>query len=80
MSFADLKQKDVINISDGRRLGKPIDVTFTENARIEAIVVPDGNQSLSSLFGKSRGGIQIPWERVHRIDDVILVEIGTEAC
>ena len=50
MSFADLKQKDVINISDGRRLGKPIDVTFTENARIEAIVVPDGNQSLSSLF------------------------------
>ena len=81
MSFADLKQKDVINISDGRRLGKPIDVTFTENARIEAIVVPDGNQSLSSLFGKSRGGIQIPWERVHRIgDDVILVESGTEAC
>ena len=67
MSFADLKQKDVINISDGRRLGKPIDVTFTENARIEAIVVPDG--------------IQNPWERVHRIgDDVILVEIGTEAC
>lgn len=81
MSFADLKQKDVINISDGRRLGKPIDVTFTENARIDAIVVPEGSQSLSSLFGKSRGGIQIPWERVHRIgDDVILVEIGSEAC
>ena len=30
MTFGELKQKDVINICDGRRLGKPIDISLTK--------------------------------------------------
>jgi len=80
VNFSDLKQKDVINISDGRRLGKPIDVTFTQGACIEAIVVPDAF-SLIGCFKQTKSGIQIPWDRVRRIgDDVILVEVNPESC
>lgn len=80
MSFSELKQKDVINITDGRRLGKPIDVLFTEGACIEALVVPDSFNLLTCL-SKNKNGIEIPWERVRRIgDDVILVDIAVESC
>lgn len=80
MSFSELKQKDVINIIDGRRLGKPTDVLFTEGACIEAIVVP-GAFSILGCLSRNKGGIEIPWDRVRRIgDDVILVDINTESC
>ncbi|MBQ3168341.1 MAG: YlmC/YmxH family sporulation protein [Clostridia bacterium] len=80
MSFSELKQKDVINVMDGKRLGKPIDVLFTEGACIEAIVVPDAFNIMTCL-SKNKNGIEIPWERVRRIgDDVILVDINMESC
>lgn len=80
MSFTELKQKDVINVMDGKRLGKPIDVLFTEGACIEAIVVPDAFNIMTCL-SKNKNGIEIPWERVRRIgDDVILVDINMESC
>ncbi len=79
VNFSDLKQKDVINVSDGRRLGKPIDVMFTESACIEAIVVPDSFNIMNCLK-QTRNGISISWSCVRRIgDDVILVELGPEA-
>lgn len=80
MSFSELKQKDVINVMDGKRLGKPIDVLFTEGACIEAIVVPDAFNIMTCL-SKNKNGIEIPWDRVRRIgDDVILVDINMESC
>ncbi len=80
MTFSELKQKDVINITDGRRLGKPVDVSFTEGACIEAVIVPDAFNILTCL-SKNKSGIEIPWDRVRRIgDDVILVDIGLETC
>ena len=75
LTFSELKQKDVVNICDGRRLGKPIDLVFGETARIEAIVVPlPGN--LLSLLKQEKEGCMLPWSRIMRIgDDVILVEV-----
>lgn len=79
MTFSELKQKDVINICDGRRLGKPMDVMFTENACIEALIVPD-TFHLLSLMNKTKSGVEIPWDRVRRIgDDVILVDVPGES-
>lgn len=80
MTFSELKQKDVINVSDGKRLGKPVDVAFTEGACIDAIIVPDAFNFLTCL-SKNKTGIEIPWDRVRRIgDDVILVDIGLKSC
>ncbi len=75
MSFSELKGKEVINVCDGRRLGRPIDLVFTENACVEAIVVP-GQYSLKNAIRGVREGIVVPWSHIRRIgDDVILVDL-----
>lgn len=79
MSFSDLKQKEVINICDGRRLGRPIDLIMNESACVEALVVPGGGGGLLGLFRPEREGCLIPWRRVRQIgDDVILVELDPD--
>lgn len=78
MTFTELKQKDVVNIRDGRRLGKPVDLVLNETACVEALVVPLPGGILN-LLKQEKDGCQIPWNRVLRIgDDVILVEIREE--
>lgn len=79
MTFSELRQKDVINICDGRRLGKPFDLVLNEHACIEALLVPVQNPGLMSVFRQEREGCAISWSRVRRIgDDVILVDLGDE--
>jgi len=76
MTFSELKQKDVVNIFDGRRLGKPIDLVLNTGACVEALVVPSGSGGLLNLLKQEKEGCFIPWNQVLRIgDDVILVEI-----
>lgn len=78
MTFQELRQKDVINICDGRRMGRPFDIILNDSACIEAIVVP-GQNGLMSMFKCDRDGFVIKWECIRRIgDDVILVEIDDE--
>lgn len=69
------KQKEVINLTDGRRLGYVQDVEANfETGEITAIIVPGGNK-LFSLGAKT--DIVIPWKDIKRIgDDIILVEIN----
>lgn len=78
MTFTELKQKDVVNIRDGRRLGKPIDLVLNETACVEALVVPVPGGILN-LLKQDKEGCLVPWNRVLRIgDDVILVDICSE--
>ena len=71
----DFKHKEVINITDGRRLGFVQDVTANlETGTITSIIVP-GNNKLFNIFS-SGNEIVIPWDKVKCIgDDLILVEI-----
>lgn len=68
------KQKEVINLSDGRRLGYVQDVEANfDTGEITAIVVP-GTSKMFNFGGKN--DIIIPWKQIKRIgDDIILVEI-----
>ena len=73
--IADLRSKQVINVSDGRCLGcvSDVEINVTDGSVI-ALKVPDG----ASLFSPQE--ITIPWERIEKIgDDTILVNIG-EIC
>ena len=75
MTFTELKQKDVVNICDGRRIGKPMDLVLNECAAVEALIVPVAGGILG-LLKQDRDGCLVPWNRILRIgDDVILVEI-----
>ena len=71
----DFKHKEVINITDGKRLGFVQDVTANlETGTITSIIVP-GNSKLFNLF-TSGNEIVIPWDKVKCIgEDLILVEI-----
>ncbi len=74
MTLAELRTKDVINMTDGKRLGKVMDIEFcVTTSRVTALVVPADTSLLQTLRGEKCGSI-IPWENICRIgDDVILV-------
>ena len=74
-SFCELKGKEVINIVDGKKLGRIIDLVFeTCNGRVLGIVVPAYNKSWN-IF-KSSEDIFIPFNCICKFgDDAILVKI-----
>ena len=71
-SVDELKEKEVINVCDGRKLGFICDLTIdTCTGRIVSIIVP-GNMRIFSL--KKPELLNIPWCNIERIgDDTILV-------
>ena len=71
----DFKHKEVINITDGKRLGFVQDVNADlETGTITSIIVP-GSTKLINFFSSSND-IVIPWQNIRCIgDDIILVEI-----
>ena len=82
MTLSELRTKEVIDIKDGKRLGRVMDIEFcVSDNRVTALVVPAQTSLLQSLRGE-KCGLVIPWEDVRRIgDDVILVSIRTgDAC
>ena len=74
-SFCELKGKEVINVTDGKRLGRIIDIVFdTKCGRLLGIVVPSYNKSWN-IF-KSGDDIFIPFGCICKFgDDAILVQI-----
>lgn len=71
-SFSELKCKEVINLCDGKRLGKVCDVVFTyPEGKVLGIVAPGGR---GFRFGK--GDLFIDLKNINKIGiDVVLVEI-----
>lgn len=70
----DLRQKEVINVATGMRLGFVSDVEINfEDGYIDAIVVPGQNKLL--FFSKADDYV-IPWKDIVRVgDDIILVDM-----
>ncbi len=79
MTLSELRTKEVIDIRDGKRLGRVMDIEFcVVDSRVTALVVPADTSFIQSLRGE-KCGLVIPWEDIRRIgDDVILV--STKSC
>lgn len=75
--IAELRCKEIINVSDGCRFGYVGDVEVDlESGRICALVVP-GRLRLFGLLGREEDKV-FPWESVRRFgEDIILVEAET---
>lgn len=71
----DFKQKEVVNINDGKILGFVIDVQANfENGEINSIIVAKTGNIFNSIMAKNN--ITIPWNKINKIgEDVILVDI-----
>ena len=76
VSLSELRTKDVVNTRDGKRLGKVMDIEFSEmDGHVEALVVP-GEFRVGSMLRGEKCGIVIPWQRICKIgENVILVEL-----
>lgn len=74
--IADLRCKEIINVTDGSRFGYVGDVEVDlDTGQICALVVP-GRLRLFGLLGREEDRI-FPWESVRRFgEDIILVETG----
>ena len=73
MSFSEIRAKEVVNVADGRKLGKICDMVFCypEN-RILGFVVPG-----TRAFGVKKTDFFIELKNIVKIgDDVILVNVG----
>ncbi len=73
----ELRQKEVINIRDGSRLGYICDVYVdVDCGRITHIIVP-GPGRIFGVFGREQE-YRIPWDCIQQIgDDLILVDVDT---
>ena len=78
MRICELKQKEVINICDCRKLGYIVDVEFNpKDGCIEAFLIP-GPGGFCGLFGREEEFV-IPFRCVRQIgEDIVLVEVNPE--
>ena len=74
MKISDIQRKDIINITDGRVVGRIIDLEITSTGVIEYIII-EKNKYIKSLF-TSDNIVKIKYNDIKKIgDDVILVEL-----
>ncbi len=73
-TFSDLKEKEVIHVGDGERLGFVSDLEIDAvSGKVLSIRVPGGYRALG-LLGKEPEKV-IPWKKIKKIgDDLIIVE------
>lgn len=76
ISFSELRCKELINVRDGRRLGRITDIIFSgESSKIKGVVAP---YTKRSLLTKGQD-IFIPWKCVKKIgEDVIIVDVNAD--
>ena len=80
LKFSELRCKEVICVSDGRRLGfvSDVQIEIPEGA-IKCIMVP-GPCRFFGFFGR-KDDFVIPWCAIRRIGpDIILVDVKPEEC
>lgn len=76
IKISDFQSKDIINITDGKRLGKISDLELDLNqGRVRALIVP-GSGRFFGMFGGGSNDVVIPWSNIVKIGvDVILVRL-----
>ncbi len=82
LTYKELQKRDVINIVDGKCLGRIVDIKFRfPEGRIEGIFVP-GRKTCNLFLIFSKTTLYIPERNINKIGgDVILVDLSCgETC
>ena len=78
LTFCELREKEIVNVADGRRLGRIIDLALSCNGRVMGIMASGGRSGFKSFSRKDV--IFIPWQNIEKIgDDVIMVNLMVSA-
>lgn len=72
MRLSDLQDKDIVSISDGKKIGSIIDVNIDEKGIMKSLVVEENK----FLLFNNKNETEISWKQIEKIgEDVILVKI-----
>ena len=75
MRLSDLQDKDVVNLDDGKVIGRIIDVIIDDKGIINKLVVERYKFIISRFTNGNE--IEISWNQINKIgEDVILVLFG----
>ena len=73
MRLSDLQDKDIINLSDGKKIGKIIDAIVEDDGIIQALVIQ--KTKIFNMLPNSNE-IEVKWNKIKTIgSDVILIDI-----
>lgn len=76
MLMSDLQRKDIVNVVDGTRLGKIVDINITEEGFIKSLVVEPVKLLRRISYGSE---INITFKQIVTIgSDVILVDLNNK--
>lgn len=74
MRLSELQNKDVVNITDGKKIGNIIDVSIDSSGKTTGLIV-EKYKFLVSMFTNKE--VEIKWAQIEKIgEDVILVNIA----
>lgn len=77
MTFCELREKEVINTIDGKKLGRIIDMVITCTGEVVGLVVPGERKAIRAIA--SGESLFIPWKCITKIgDDTILVSLTNQ--
>lgn len=74
LNLSDLQEKEVIDISTGKRIGTIIDIIISMTGNISKLVLEERKTS-RKLFSNTKEDIYLDWKQIIKIgDDIILVD------
>lgn len=74
MNLSELQEKEVIDISTGKRIGAIIDIVVSMSGSISKLVLEE-RKSSRKLFANNKEDIYLNWNQIIKIgDDIILVD------
>lgn len=77
LTFCTLRQKSIVNVVDGKDLGRIQDIGLTESGKVTGIFTSSGGGGFKGLLKGET--LFIPWDKICKIgDDVILVSLGCD--
>ena len=75
ITFCELREKEVVNLADGKRLGRVQDLVLEPCGKVIGLVVP-GEKKLIKALSRDES-IFIAWKNIVILgDDVILIDLN----
>lgn len=74
MHLSDLQNKDIVSVTNGKKIGNIVDVIIDEKGNMQALIVQK-NKFLGNFFS---GGneLEVKWSQISKIgEDVILIHL-----